>query len=60
MKKLFITFALTCICTIAFYLIYRSSAIDSDFKFMFESLILVIWWGIIGGMYNFAGIDENK
>ena len=60
MKKLLITFVLICISAIAIYLINRSSAIDSDFKFMFISLILVTCGGIIGGMYNLAGIDENK
>lgn len=55
--KALITFALTCICTIAGYLIYCSSNIDSDFKFMFEMIILTTWIGIIGGMYN---LDTNQ
>lgn len=57
--KLLITFTTICIGTILGYLIERST-IDSDFKLIFILLILVTCIGIIGGMYNLAGIDENK
>lgn len=58
--KALITFALTCICTIVGYLIYYSN-IDSDFKFIFEMIILVTWIGIIGGIYNLdTDQDENR
>lgn len=58
--KLLITFALTCICTIAGYLIYCST-IDSDFKFIFICLILVTWFAIIGGIYHLnTNQDENR